>query len=348
MGSDATQVGARRRATQRDVAKAAGVSSAAVSYAFRGSAGVSEEVRQRILSVAKELGFRPNLAAQGLRLGRTNMIGLLLADITNPFYPELASAVVAGAAKKGAHVFLAQVGVEGAMQAEAARGLVDRGCDGLVFISVVPSDAALLREIREIGVPFVYANRSIDEVPADWVGIDDFAASLEVMRLLVESGRRRIAIIGGHRSSSVIDARVRGALAGLEEAGLRLVATELMEGSLSRVSGQDRMRQLMAMAPDVDAVLGGNDMVALGILDVATELGVQVPEQVAVVGFDDMSFASAGPLQLTTVSVPREAMGRRAVEMLFDRIDGYDGPFRKEIVPHQLQIRATAPGPRRS
>lgn len=335
-----------RRATQRDVAKAVGVSSAAVSYAFSGNGAVSDEIRDKIFEAARELGFRPNLAAKGLRVGRTNIVGLLLADITNPFYPELASGVVNAATKKGSQVFLAQVGVGGALQADAARSLIDRNCDGLIFISVVPSDAELMDELRQLDVPFVYANRSIDEVPADWVGIDDYAASREATGLLVDSGRTRIAIVGGPMSSSVSRNRIHGARSALEEAGIELLAPELIEGDLTRESGADRMRALQDIAPDVDAIVGGNDMIALGILDAAKDLGIAVPEQVALIGFDDMSFASAGPLQLTTITVPRELMGKRAVEMLFERIEGYDGPYRKEVLPHQLQIRETAPAGR--
>jgi LacI family transcriptional regulator len=345
---DSTSAGTRtKRVTQRDVARLVGVSSAAVSYAFNGSNGVSEENRQRIFEAAKALGFRPNLAAKGLRLGRTNMVGLLLADIANPFYPELASGIVNAAAQRGSQVFLSQVGVGGAMQADAARGLADRNCDGLIFTSVVAGDAPLLRELQQHGIPFVYVNRRIGEVLADWVGIDDYAGSAEAAALLVEDGRRRIAVIGGPDTSSVSSNRVRGALAALEDAGIEVLDAGLLSGDLTRESGAARMHRLLAEAPEVDGIVCGNDMIALGVLDVCHRRGIEVPGQIALVGFDDMSFASAGPLQLSTVSVPRQQMGERAIEMLFDRIGGYAGPIREEVLPHKLQIRATARGARR-
>lgn len=341
----ADQEGAKRprgrRVTQREIADIVGVSSATVSYAFNGNQGVSEDVRQRILTVAKELRFRPNQAAQGLRRGRMNMIGLLLADIANPFYPELSSGVINAASAHGSQVFLAQVGLGGTLQDEAARNLVDRGCDGLVFTSVVDDDIELLRELQAGGTPFVYANRRVSDVPADWVHIDDFAASQEATEWIVRSGRRQISIIGGPSESSVSHDRARGALAALDAAGLTPVDERLIDGELSRESGRERCTALLDSGAVVDSIVCGNDMIALGVLDVCHARGVRIPEDVAIVGFDDMSFASAGPLQLSTVTVPRQLMGERAVAMLFERIDGYDGPPREECLPHQLQIRAT-------
>ncbi|TDE09298.1 LacI family DNA-binding transcriptional regulator [Jiangella asiatica] len=334
-----------RRVTQREIADIVGVSSATVSYAFNGTPGVSEDVRQRILTVAKDLGFRPNRTAQGLRRGRMNMIGLLLADIANPFYPELSSGVINAASAHGSQVFLAQVGLGGMLQAEAARNLVDRGCDGLVFTSVVDGDTELLRELQAADTPFVYANRRVDAIPADWVHVDDFAASREAAEWVVRSGRLQVAVIGGPSESSVSHDRARGALAALGAAGLSPVDERLIDGELSRDSGRERCAALLDSGAAVDAIVCGNDMIALGVMDVCHARGVLIPEDVAIVGFDDMSFASAGPLQLSTVTVPRQLMGERAVAMLFDRIDGYDGPPREECLPHQLRIRATT-GPR--
>lgn len=331
-----------RRATQREIAEIVGVSNATVSYAFSGNPGVSEDLRQRILAVAKDLGFRPNRAAQGLRSGRMNMIGLLLADIANPFYPELASGVINAASERGSQVFIAQVGLGGMLQGEAARNLVDRGCDGLVFTSVVDDDVELLRELQASGTPFVYANRRARDVPADWVHIDDFAASRDATTWLLESGRRRIAIIGGPSDSSVSSARTRGSLDALTGAGLDPVGPQdVAGGELSRDSGRDRCTVLLDAGEEIDGLMCGNDMIALGVMDVCHARGIRIPDDIAIVGFDDMSFASAGPLQLSTVSVPRQLMGERAVAMLFDRIGGYDGPAREECLPHQLQIRTT-------
>lgn len=329
------------RVTQRDIARIVGVSSATVSYAFNGHEGVSEELRDRIFAVAKDLGFRPNRAAQGLRLGRMNMIGLLLADIGNPFYAELASGVLGDAARAGSQVFLAQVGLGGTLQADAARTLVDHGADGLIFTSVVDDDIEVLRELQAEQVPFVFANRHVDGVDADWVHIDDFAASAEACALLVGGGRRRIAMLGGPETSSAARARIAGAVEVLHEAGLGLVDDGVLHGALSRESGRERAARVLDADPAPDGIVCGNDMIALGVMDVCMARSVRIPADLAIVGFDDMSFASAGPLQLTTVSVPRAAMGGQAATMLLERIGGFDGAARDVCLPHRLQVRAT-------
>lgn len=334
------------RVTQRDIARIVGVSSATVSYAFNGHEGVSEELRDKILAVAKDLGFRPNRAAQGLRLGRMNMIGLLLADIGNPFYAELASGVLGDAARAGSQVFLAQVGLAGTMQAEAARTLVDHGADGLIFTSVVDDDIEILRELQAERVPFVFANRRIDGVDVDWVHIDDFSASAEACAHLVAGGRRRIAMLGGPENSSAALARSAGTREALRQAGLTLLAEDALHGDLSRESGRERAARVLDADPAPDAIVCGNDMIALGVIDVCLTRAVRIPADLAIVGFDDMSFASAGPLQLTTVSVPRAAMGAQASTMLLERIGGYDGPARDVRLPYKLQVRATT-GPAR-
>lgn len=340
--SDATKAKSVR-VTQLDVARAAGVSKATVSYVLNDNPGVSDDVRRRVLEVVSELAYRPNRTAQGLRRGRMNMIGLLLADIANPFYPELASAIVATSAAHGNQVFLAQVGLGGAMQTDAVRNLVDRGCDGLVFTSVVAHDAELLNELRKERVPFVYANRRVESVPADWVHIDDSSAAYDIANVLLNDGRERVAILGGPAESTVSAARTGGAMKALDGRGLSPLSGQAITGDLTRASGAERMRALLEEGP-VDGVICGNDMIALGVIDVCRERGIAIPDDLAVVGFDDMSFASAGPLQLTTVTVPRQLMGQRAVEMLIERIEGYEGDAREEVLPYEVQVRGTTGG----
>jgi LacI family transcriptional regulator len=194
-------------------------------------------------------------------------------------------------------------------------------------------------------MPFVFINRRVMGIDADWVHIDDFAAAAEACALLVRSGRQRIAILGGPSESSASRARAAGALDVLRQAGLEPVGADVSPGELSRESGRARVTDLLD-GPDVpDAIVCGNDMIALGVMDVCHERGVRIPEDLSIVGFDDMSFASAGPLQLTTVSVPRQAMGERAAELLFERIEGYDGSAREVCLPHRLQVRSTVAPP---
>ncbi|MDV7354577.1 LacI family DNA-binding transcriptional regulator [Rhodococcus oxybenzonivorans] len=347
--TDATQsqsgdrrVGGRpRRVTMSDVARKAGVSSAAVSYALSGAPGVSEERRQRILVIAEEMGFRPNRIARELRAGTTKAIGLLLADIANPFYTEVAGGVVAAAAEEGYEVFVSHVGVDGSRQADVALAQVDRNCSGLIFTSLVADDKPLLDKLRHENIPIVQLYRKIDSEPSDWVGIDDYSASFEMASHVVATGRRNVAILGGPGTSSVSANRMSGYRDALAKAGVQAINEPELWGDLTRASGAQRARALFAEHLETDAIVCGNDLIALGVLDVCREIGKRVPEDVALTGFDDMSFSSAGPLQLSTVTVPRDLMGQRAARMILQRIAGDESPPRNELLPYSIQVRDT-------
>jgi LacI family transcriptional regulator len=344
-----------RRTTMNDVARVAGVSSASVSYALTGAPGVSDELRERIRAIANELGYRPSLVAQGLKTGRARSIGLLLADISNPFYTEIAASAVAAAGDEGYEVLISHVGLgqdtdgddagerEAARLAAVARAHIDRYTSGLMLTSLLATDRPLLDELRRTHVPVVQLYRRVPGEPSDWVGIDDHAAAEDVMIHLIATGRRHIAVFGGQRSSFASTARAAGFVDTLRAAGLQPVNPDQgIWGGISRRSGYERARELFAGDTPVDAVACGNDLIALGVLDACRDAGRAVPDDVAVTGIDDMSFASVGPLQLTTVSVPREQMGRRGVQLLLRRIEGDSGPPVEEVLPHRLRVRDTA------
>lgn len=324
-----------------DVAREAGVSAAAVSYALSGAPGVSEERRRHILEVAEEMGFRPSRTARDLRSGPTSSIGLLLADIANPFYTEVAAGVVSAAGENGYEVSVAHVGVDGSRQADVAFAQVDRNCSGLIFTGLVDADVPLLNTLRQEGIPVVQVYRKVEGEASDWVGIDDQRAGFEMASHVVATGRRRIALVGGPEASSASRGRMHGYQEALRKAGVAAVNESDAWGELSRASGALRARTILAEHPDVDAFICGNDVIALGVLDVCSEIDKLVPEDIAISGFDDMSFSSAGPLQLSTVTVPRDALGRLAAQRLLQRIEGDDSPPRDEVLPYTIQIRST-------
>jgi LacI family transcriptional regulator len=293
--------------------------------------------------------------AQGLKTGRVRSIGLLLADITNPFYTEIAAGAVSAAGDEGYEVLISHVGLGqdadgddadgagAARLATVARAHIDRYSSGLLLTSLLARDRPLLAELRRTHVPAVQLYRRVPGEPSDWVGIDDHAAAGEIINHLLTTGRRHIAVLGGQRSSSASMARSAGFVDALHAAGLHPANPDRgLWGGMSRRSGYERARELFAGGTPIDAVACGNDLIALGVLDACRDAGRAVPDDVAVTGIDDMSFASVGPLQLTTVSVPREQMGRRGVQLLLRRIEGDSGPPVEEVLPHRLRVRDTA------
>jgi LacI family transcriptional regulator len=334
-----------RAPTVADIAWRAGVSNAAVSYALNGRPGVSDEIRRRIVTIAEDLGYRPNRLATGLRRGRTRVLGLLLADLTNPFYPDIASGIIGEAAARGYQVFVSSSGLDGEMFASELAALRDHRCDGLIFTSLVDSHRLLLEDTIRSGVPCVQVTRRLAQVEADFVGIDDYRAAVEVGHYVAQAGFRRPAILNGPAASSASRARLAGYRDGLAANGITPLPHAEVDGALSVASGYRRATPLLAARSRPDVVICGDDMIALGAIDAASEQGLAVPDDLAIFGYDDMSFAASSSIQLSTVSVPRAELGATAVRTLLARLENPAAPIHEVLLPHSLAIRRTCSAP---
>ena len=330
------------RVTLSDVAKRAGVSIATVSYVMNDRDGVGEQTRANVLRIADELGFRLNRVASGLRTGNTRVLGLVLADITNPFYPEIAGGVIAAAADAGFQVFLSHGGTDGGLDGEVVQALCDHQCGALVFTSLVVSDGPLLADVVPAHMPIVQTVRRIPGIRADFVGIDDRAGAREAAQHLVELGHRDVAVLAGPSASSASSERTAGFLETLAEAGIAPSPESVLECSLTVDAGYRSARQLLeSRGRPPDAVLCGNDLIALGAVDAFLEAGLSVPDDVSVAGYDDIWFASSRLVQLTTVRQPRHEMGRAAVSLALERLADPGLPPREVIMDHELVVRRT-------
>lgn len=330
------------RVTLSDVARQAGVSIATVSYVMNDRGGVGERTRANVLRIADELGFRPNRVASGLRTGRTQVLGLVLADITNPFYPEIAAGVIEGAAEAGFQVFLSHSGTDGGLDGEVVQALCDHQCGALIFTSLVVSDGPLLFDVVPPDVPIVQTVRRIPGIGADFVGIDDRAGAREEAQHLIELGHRDIAILAGPSASSASSERTAGYREALGEAGIELPPESVVECSLTVDAGYRAVERLLeSRRRPPGAVLCGNDLIALGALDAFLAHGLSVPEDVSLAGYDDIWFASSRLVQLTTVRQPRHEMGRAAVSLALARLADPDIPPREVIMRHELVVRRT-------
>jgi LacI family transcriptional regulator, galactose operon repressor len=336
------------RPTLADVARRAGVSIATASYVMNARAGVGERTRTHVLEVADELGFRLNRLATSLRTGRSRVFALVLADITNPFYPELAGGVIAAAAAAGFEVFLSHCGRNGRLDGEEVRALCDHQCAALIFTSLVVSDGPLLAEAVPPDVPIVQTVRRIPGLDADFVGIDDRAGAREAAQHLCELGHRDIVVLAGPGESSASADRVAGYREALGEAGIELAPDRISECSLTVDSGYTAVQRLLASgATPPTAVLCGNDLIALGAIDALLDHGLSVPADVSIVGYDDIWFSSSRLVELTTVRQPRHAMGEAAVALALERLGDREIEARETILPHEFVLRRTTAPPRR-
>jgi LacI family transcriptional regulator len=324
--------------TSHDVARLAGVSQPTVSRALRNNPKVSEETRQRVRDAAKALGYVPSETGRALSSGRTRRIGLLLTDLDNQFYPHVIAPM---------HRELERLGYQLVLQTESSEvgqvteRLLANGLDG-VLLATTTLNSVLPVRLRDRGVPFVYFNRISTAVDADRAVVDPTGGLREVAQSIFDLGHRKVAAIFGPRNTSTGEQREAVLRDALEDHGIVIGSRWSHRGPFEFATGFAGARRLLDQAERPTVIVCGNDVVALGALNAARELGLLVPEQVSIVGFDDLPVASWPIVRLTTVAFDLDAMARAAAELLVERLEGESGPpFRTVIFESRLVRRDT-------
>ncbi|WP_204367096.1 LacI family DNA-binding transcriptional regulator [Nocardiopsis salina] len=305
-------------ATSRDVARRAGVSQATVSRVLQGNTNVSEGKRELVERAMADLGYRPNAAARAIRMERTLSVGVVVADITNPFYPQLLEAVSQELERVGAHMVLwnsDEPGHAGVLEA-VRRGSVD----GLLFTTVSELTEPLAESLRR-NEPVLLLHRGLDTIDCDQVTSDNEHGARMVADYLVGAGCERIGYVQGPARAGTALHRDRGFRGRLAELGRPQAEERTRRAGFSHAEARGAMRELMQCPEPPTAVFCANDLAAFGAIDGALSLGLRVPEDVWVVGFDDTEMASWDAYSLTTVRQPIDSMARTAVRRLLERID---------------------------
>ncbi|MGY1456407.1 LacI family DNA-binding transcriptional regulator [Streptomyces sp. SS8] len=310
----------RERVTMADVARVAGVSSATVSYVLSGKRPVAPATRAAVESAIDELGFTVNTAARSLRTGRSSLVALIVPDIANPFFAQLAAILQEELRGLGIHVVVCDTRArreeERALLAEA----VQQRFAGVVItpFRLLPRD---IRTLTDAGIPAV-VSADVPFGPVDLVTPDARAATRQALERVTAAQRRRIAMIAGPRDATGGDPRLE-LLRGLaRQFGTSLPRELVIRGEHTREAGAEGFAELMRRRYRPDAVFCANDVIAVGAMDKARELGVDIPGDVALVGHDDASFASLVHPRLTTIRYPAEDVGRAAARLLRGRLDG--------------------------
>jgi LacI family transcriptional regulator len=335
-----------RRPTQADVARAAGVSQAAVSYVLNGRAeAVSEETYRRVLEAIADLGYVPNTPARNLRTRRTMTVAGVIPDITNPFYPAFERGIQEVADRHGYD--LVTYNTDGLRERElkcldsARRGRLD-GVIGVLF-HVSPEE---LLAVHDLGVAVVALSRAADvdlELPYDRLFIDNAAAAKLAVDYLIERGHSRIGMVSGETGTPPREGRVAGYRQALREHSIPLDEVLIRAGNFTEEGGYQGMRELLKVEPRPTAVFAANDLMAMGALIALREAGRRVPEEMALVGFDDIPAARMVQPPLTTIAQYPERLGKRAAEMLFERLAGTAPELgRRETMPVALIVRESA------
>jgi len=313
----------RKRVTIKDLAAEADVHYSTVSRVMNPATRhlVAEEVATRILKLADLRGFRPNRIAAGLRTQRSGLIGVILPDIANPVFPPILAGIEAVLAKQGYVPIVVNGGVERARQRFVMEQMVARQVEGLI-LATAERDDPLLDYCLNLGIPVVMVNRGEHTGRASCVVSDSLLAMALTVDHLVSLGHRRIGHIAGPASTSTGQLRKEGFLHAVKRHRLRRDEFAVVEAeSYSREAGRKACAQLFESLPGLTAIAAGNDLVAMGCYDYLREQGIRCPEDVSVVGHNDMPFVDALTPPLTTIRIPVHEMGEQAAELLLRRID---------------------------
>lgn len=320
--------------TRRDVARLAGTSEAVVSYVLNdGPRGVAPATRERVLAAIAELGYRPNAVARSLRMQRTMTFGLVVPDNSNPFFAELARNIEDVGFEHGYTMLLGNAMDDDERETSYVRTLLDRQVDGLM---IVPSHGAgtWMTDLAQISVPRLVLDRRVDLPNTTQVLVDNEAGSYEATTHLLGHGRRRIGCVAGEDDLYPTVDRVAGWRRALTDAGIDPAAMPLRHVPFGRAHGYRAGRTMLAEG-DVDALFVTSDEQAVGVLRAAAELGVRIPDDVAVFSFDGIESGAYTVPSLSTMRQPLEEMGRTAVEWLVARVRDRDLP------PERLVLRTT-------
>ncbi|MFC3995249.1 LacI family DNA-binding transcriptional regulator [Nocardiopsis sediminis] len=326
-----------------DVAAAAGVSTTTVSHVLSGNRPVRASTRAQVEAAIRKLGYRPDPSARSLRIQRTENVALVVPDITNPFFPQLAAGMQDILHPEGYLISVSDAALPVRSLDAVVQHLLDRRMDGIVM---APHFATPMHHTRiaESGAKLVRLSGSIDDGLGDIVRSDDTAGVAGVVRHLVERGYRRIAFINGEVTAEPGRLRIAGYRRGLSEAGLDYDEDLVKTETFTRDGGMNGAQSLLRRgARQPDAIVCANDLIAVGAMDALRRRGLSIPGDIALTGYDDIEAAALLSPSLTTVHNPAREIGRSCARLLLDRLaDGYDGPPRDVVLPNRLIPRESS------
>lgn len=330
------------RTTIKDIANRAGVSVTAVSLVLNGKEQrISQETRKKIISIANELNYRPNQLAVGLITKRTNTIGLIVPDISNSFFGELAKGAENRAAENNFNIILCNTNDKASKDYEYLNVLLDRGVDGIILVpsgrgrdESIPQCFTLLEKCQK---PFVLADRIKVGDKYSGVSLDQEEGGYLATRYLIENGHSRIGCITGPLGMLNAYLRYQGYRKAMEEAGLSCSPRLIREGSYHIEDGIHLSHELFR--ENISAVFACNDLMAYGVYQSAVKEGIRVPDHLSIVGFDDILFSQFCEVPLTTIRQPTYEMGEAAVQKVLDMITNREEKNEKIIFKPELMIR---------
>jgi len=311
----------KKSVTINDIAKEAGVSKATVSRVLNTPEKVSEETRKKVLEVIKKRQYRPNPFARGLNTRKTGVIGVLVSDITNPFYAVMVRSIEEVCRAYQYHIFLCNTGGRQEEEELYLRSLLEKRVDG-VILGATQTDSAIIHLLEDVEIPFIFVSRLPREREHyDYVVADNILGGYMATRYLLSLGHTRIAYFAGRWATSSNLDRFEGYRKALCEAGIEVKEEHIYHGEFTMEGGYREGIKMLSIEKDrPTAVFCANDAMAIGLLEACHERGVRVPEDLSIIGFDDIPLSSLWSIQLTTISQSIAEMGALSGKIILDKI----------------------------
>ena len=322
------------------VAEKAGVSVNTASRAINNKSDINEETKKKVLKIAQELGYVRNATAVALRTRKTRTIGVVIADNRNPFYAEVLNGMEAAAREKNYHIILANTQRDYKKEEEAINLLLTKRVDGLLITPVQDRDDDI-KNLIDANIPFVIVGRDFENIEVDAVYNDEVKGGFLATEYLINKGHKRIALVDGFLYKSPARGRLEGYKKALKKYGIPFDGDLLSVGDIDVKDGYERTKQLLEKELNFTAIFAYNDMMAFGAMQAIKEKGLRIPEDIGLVGYDDIPFSSLISPALTTIRLQKQDLGVESVKLLFSRMNGNRKKAKKIMLDVELIIRET-------
>jgi LacI family transcriptional regulator len=336
-------------ANMKEIARMAGVSLGTVSNVLNGATHVRSPLRRRVEEAVQALDYQPSALARGMRREKTNMIGMVIPDVTNPFFPAVVRGAEDTAFARGYRLVLCNTDNDHQKELTHLNELRTYLPSGLI---VIPSNFSDLTSQAESYKRAGAAVVCVDRLPKRWQGdsvtVANEQGAYAAARHLIKLGHTRIAVITGPLHLTNSEQRLRGFRRAMTEARLSIASEYQQESNFDVPGGREKALLLLRMHPQPTAIFAANDLIALGVIKALREVGLDCPSDVSVIGFDDLEFSPLIDPPLASVYQPGYQLGATAARLLFDRVNGDDGPAKHIVLPSELRIRASVAPPRKS
>lgn len=306
--------------TIKDIAKAADVSVTTVSRVLNDKPDVSPNTRENVLEKINELGYKPNSIARGLALQKTNTLGLIIPDISNPFFPDIARGVEDMANQKGYSVIFCNTDNEQKKEKEAIELMKEKQVDG-ILLSLSTTNEKELKNLRQVEYPIVQIDRKIPNINYPSITIDNVKSAYTATKFLIENGHKKIAHITGDLETITGYQRLKGFKKAISEKNIKLNNAYIKDGDYSKRSGYDNMLALLKSNNPPSAVFIANDLMAVGAYQAVFEMNLSIPEDISIIGHDNIDVTKLVNPTLTTMAQPKYKLGKKAVQLLIAEIE---------------------------